>query len=56
LQPGAGGCKPQRPHIKLLTERKQFFKEQVRPLAATTIKKSHGRGMQSFSQTTLEKH
>jgi len=43
-----------RPHIKVITERKQVFKERVRPLAATIIKKSHGRDMQSFLRAMLQ--
>jgi len=47
LRLGAGSRKTQRPHDK-------FFKERGRPLAATTIKKLHGRGMQSFLRTVLQ--
>jgi len=34
LQPGAGGCKPQRPHIKKFLEDKKYsFLRRVRPLS-----------------------
>jgi len=31
LQPGAGGCKTQRPHNKFFIRKKQVFNERVRP-------------------------
>jgi len=50
-----GSRKTQRPHNKSFKERKQVFKERVRPLSRLQQTKNfHEGGRQSFSRITLQ--
>jgi len=56
LQPGAGGCKPQRPHIEKFLQAKQFvfIDVFVRSPAYNKLKTPTNGGRQSFSRTALQ--